>query len=752
MIAALTQLLVATCVVEGTLLSTGGVPVPEADVVHAESGEVLGRTALDGSFRVEAPDADGATVLEFRHEEWLTVVRRYDCGAHGVEARVSPRVYSLNPFRISAGRLEPTYERSSVREEDVFDTVELADAEGGGATLAQAVQQLPGIGAVGRDGLTSSPTIRGMGRDRTLLLLEGVRLSSDRGVGPSGSFLDPFLLDDIVIVRGAAGVAYGSGAIGGVIAAEVGGAGEEPEGAVRVATKTNGGGQAYAGRLSGFGRGAWRVGAGGFFRTTDDYEFPSGDGQPAGDAVNSGFDSWGGRATAERDWRGGRLRISGVATSAEDIGRPTSREGRLDTIEVEEHQLAAVRFARADGDRRLEWAAGVHLPRTVNRADRFDDAGVPTRTGRTTNDSVDGSLSFLVERPHRGGKNGSWLVGMDLFGRWGVDAVETNTYDPGSPGETSDAVNLISNGKRLDVGAFLATKTPVKHLGEAIGAVRIDRVTRSADGQEEFSKFASSLHVGVVHPMSERWAVSGSFGHAFRAPRIQELYYEGDRPGGSRLANPGLEPEKAWTGEGGVRMATDTFAFDAAVWGMQADQLIVQLPVDAAGDTLRNVNQDEGRLWGVEAMLRWAEARDRAHASLAYAYTHGENGDDVALPDIPSAEVRLAADATVWGRPETRAVTLRAAVRAGSAKKPLPTGTEEKWWSGALGATDIGGDEVAHPGYARWDAGARLRLDPRVTFDVSVTNVLDARYIDRPEGDAYPQPGRSVRLELTLTS
>ncbi|MBZ0267058.1 TonB-dependent receptor, partial [bacterium] len=662
MIAVLTHVLLATCVVEGSLLSPEGRPVPEVEVVHAASGEVLAQTAADGSFRVEAKGGDdGTTVLEFRHEDWLTVVQRYACGDHGVEQLISPRVYSLNPFRISAGRLESTYERSSIREEAVFDTVVPEDAEGGGATLAQAVQQLPGVGAIGRDGLTSSPTIRGMGRDRALILLEGVRLSSDRGVGPSGSFLDPFLLDEVTIVRGAAGVAYGSGAIGGVIATELGGAGDRPKGAVRVAGNTNGSGQLYAGRVSGFGRGAWRVGAGGFFRTTDDYEFPSEGDLPGGDAINSGFDSYGGRVTAERDWRGGRLRVSGLATSAEDIGRPLTRDDRLDTIEVEEHQLAAVRFARGDGHERMEWSAGVHLPRTINRTERFDGGGVRTRTGRTTNDSVDGSLSFLVERPRRG--QGSWLFGADHFSRWAVDAVESNVYDPGSPGETSSSVQLIANGKRADTGLFLATKTPVRHLGEAVAAVRLDWVQRKADGQESFSKFAPSLHVGVVHPMSERWAVSGSVGRAFRAPRIQELYFEGDRPGGSRLANPDLEPEIAWTGEGGVRWAADGFSFDGTFWGMKVDDLIVQLPVDADGDTLRNVNESTGRLWGGEAAFRWRHADGRAHASLAYALLHGENEDGNPLPDVPSGELRLAGDATV---------------RAGGAKTPLPGGLDEK--------------------------------------------------------------------------
>jgi outer membrane receptor protein involved in Fe transport len=93
---------------------------------------------------------------------------------------------------------------------------------------------------------------------------------------------------------------------------------------------------------------------------------------------------------------------------------------------------------------------------------------------------------------------------------------------------------------------------------------------------------------------------------------------------------------------------------------------------------------------------------------------------------------------------------VRTALRAGGAKTPLPAGLDEKWWSPALGSTDFGPDEGPHPGFARWDLGVAVRIAPTALVDVAVDNVLDARYLDRPEVGAYPQPGRSLRLRLTL--
>lgn len=734
--------------VQGNVSAPGGDPIAGAEVLHAATGTPLGVTDEVGSFRVEGPDPDAADfVLEFRHPGTIPVVRRVACDG-SLNVRLAPRVFELETVTIRADRLDPAYEASSIREESLGGLVDLRDAEGGGVSLAQALQQLPGVGAIGRDGLTSAPTIRGMGRDRSLILVEGVRMSSDRGVGPTASFLDPFLLEEVSVVRGAAGVSYGSGAIGGVIATGLGAPGEELRGSLRVAGITNGAGRLVAGKVSGVELGPWFGTAGAFLRAHDDYEFPKAGSVAAGDATNSGFENAGGMFAAERDAAGGRLRVAALGTSAEEIGRPTTNSQRLDTIEVEEHWLGSVRWQRNETRRRTEFSAGYHLPRTINRTERFRDDGTASRTGRITNDSHDGSLSVLLERPHR---SGSWLAGGDFFTRWGVNAVEVNRLDPGTPAETTESTQLVANARRADTGAFAGYKRTIHHLGEAIVAGRLDWVHRAADGQESTSELSPSVQAGLVRPINEQWAVTSALGRSFRAPRIQELYFEGDRPGGSRLANPDLKPETAWSLESGVRWARPPFAADANLWGILANDLIVQLPVDAAGDTLIHRNESQGRLVGTEIEVRWRPENGRSHASLGYAFIYGENEDGDPLPDIPSGEFRIAGETRVYGD-DVRNAAVRLSMRAGGAKTPLGLGTEAKWWSGVLGASDLGGDEAPHPGFARWDAGVRVQWTPRASLDVSATNLFDSQYLDRPENDAFPQPGRSLRVELTLSS
>ena len=82
--------------------------------------------------------------------------------------------------------------------------------------LMQALETVPGVNQVS-EGHASVPAIRGLARGRTLLLIDGGRVTSERRVGPSATFADPATFEGIDVARGPGSVAYGSDALGGVI-------------------------------------------------------------------------------------------------------------------------------------------------------------------------------------------------------------------------------------------------------------------------------------------------------------------------------------------------------------------------------------------------------------------------------------------------------------------------------------------------------------------------------------------------------
>ena len=84
------------------------------------------------------------------------------------------------------------------------------------SNLTQALENVAGVNQVS-EGQAAVPAIRGLARGRTLILIDGARVSSERRAGPSATFMDPAVVESVDVSRGSGSVAYGSDAFGGVI-------------------------------------------------------------------------------------------------------------------------------------------------------------------------------------------------------------------------------------------------------------------------------------------------------------------------------------------------------------------------------------------------------------------------------------------------------------------------------------------------------------------------------------------------------
>ena len=82
--------------------------------------------------------------------------------------------------------------------------------------VADALSGVAGSSITG-EGPDAVPVLRGMARGRTLILIDGGRVTTERRAGPSATFYDPFAAGTVEVARGPGSVAYGSDAFGGVI-------------------------------------------------------------------------------------------------------------------------------------------------------------------------------------------------------------------------------------------------------------------------------------------------------------------------------------------------------------------------------------------------------------------------------------------------------------------------------------------------------------------------------------------------------
>ncbi len=165
--------------------------------------------------------------------------------------------------------------------------------EAGGASIADALQNVPGVSASGFAGGASRPIIRGMDANRVRILEDGTSISDVSDIGPDhGTPIDPLSARSIEVVRGAATLRYGSQAIGGVInvlndrvpmslpTRSLGGELTGSYGTVNDAAEVSGLVDARAGDLA--------LHADGFYRHTGDYD------TPLGTQANSFVHGWGG--------------------------------------------------------------------------------------------------------------------------------------------------------------------------------------------------------------------------------------------------------------------------------------------------------------------------------------------------------------------------------------------------------------------------------------------------------------------------
>jgi iron complex outermembrane recepter protein len=89
-----------------------------------------------------------------------------------------------------------------------------------GQVLGEMLTALPGISTLNTGGTVSKPVIQGLHSDRIQILNNGVRHEGQQWGADHAPEIDPFAAEKIEVLKGAAAVRYGLGAMGGVILIE----------------------------------------------------------------------------------------------------------------------------------------------------------------------------------------------------------------------------------------------------------------------------------------------------------------------------------------------------------------------------------------------------------------------------------------------------------------------------------------------------------------------------------------------------
>jgi hemoglobin/transferrin/lactoferrin receptor protein len=592
------------------------------------------------------------------------------------------------------------------------------------ATLVQALETTPGV-AVVSEGQASVPALRGLARGRTLILVDGARVSTERRVGPSATFLDPFALEGVEVARGPGSVAYGSDAFGGVIYA-------------RTRRPAAGAPFAVRGVLSG-GAGIPQVRAGGeiskgftnggililgHYRTLDDYRGAS------GTVRNSGARDAGVLARIERQAGRGLFSAGWQSDFGRDVERPRNNSNQIRFYYPEEtsHRFTAS-YDRRDirGFHRLNLSTFLGRHALVTDQDRYPTETRARSIERADVRANDYHVRAVAERHLWSAK---LETGAEVNGRFGLRAIDSVVSFDLQGHSTGTTENLsVDAAHRTDAGAYVNVETPLRPKVLLGAGGRLDRVTTRNKGgyfgDRSTSNAAFSGVASITAGPYAGWSVTGQIARGFRDPFLSDRYFRGPSGRGFITGLPDLEPERSLQFDGAARYTGRNYRL--AVYGYQYRIVDLIERYEGTPDNFFFRNRGRARIRGIEAEAQVGIAPGwtlELTTQLARGITPEDGAplDDIAAPSF-SALVR----------------------------KELPRRAYAQVRVAAFARDDDPGPtERETPGYTLIDASTAIPLSEGLELQVSGRNLLDADYLASPDPRTVPAPGASVLATLMM--
>jgi hemoglobin/transferrin/lactoferrin receptor protein len=592
------------------------------------------------------------------------------------------------------------------------------------ANLMQAIENVAGVNQVS-EGQAAVPAIRGLARGRTLLLIDGARVSAERRVGPSATYLDPGVVEGVDVARGPGSVAYGSDAFGGVIS---------------VRTRSVAPGSPWTANLTGTvgagipeQRGSAEVSkgtaAGGFLvaahtRQADDWNSPS------GEIFNSGFSDHGFLGRVEQKVGAGYLAAGWQSDFGRDIERPrnNSRTVRFFYPTEDSHRFTANYEARAVGGfQRVGVTSFVGSYAQVTDQDRYATA----TTGRIIERADVSAKDFHVKGfGERLLGQARLEMGVDVNGRFDLHAIDDLiTYNLAGDVVSTRPNVSIDTAKRTDTGAYVSIDAALASRLTVGAGGRADYVTTSNEGgyfgdrstgNGAFSGFASAT-LGMAGGLS----LTGQIARGFRDPVLSDRYYRGPTGRGFITGNPDLDPETSIQGDVALRYVASRFRVATFYYEYRIHDLIERY--STATDFFFFRNRGTARIRGFEVEGQ-ADLGAGVTLELASQVAEGRALDDNAyLDDMAPANLS--------------AVLRKQFGERGFGQVRAAYFSDDD---------HFGPTERAVPGYTLLDVAAGIRVARPLELRLQARNLLDQEYYASQDVRTVLAPGRSASLTVAV--
>jgi iron complex outermembrane receptor protein len=482
--------------------------------------------------------------------------------------------------------------------------------EMGTANVAEAVDKIPGVAAVGKGGYSMVPAIRGLAEHRILLMLDGIRITSERRIGASASFINLHDIDRIEVNRGPYSVFHGSGAVGGII---------------NIITKSPSSHTPFGGKLyfsyntarkeravSANIRGSWNkfgflLGVNG--KKAGEYSAPSG---KIGMSQYSDYDLL---FKVNREWKNSQFYLSLFHYKGDDIGKPSpASQFKPRWYPEEKNTLFSVGY-KVREKFNLD-VLDVNLSLFHSTLDTQKENLSESLTLKKKNLANVEGTNFGIKV--RGGKTLSQThelnFGLDFFGRGGVnDSNSEWQYDENGDLIKRTEGTSLHDARSSNFGFYIDDKIRFSSDVRLNLGIRYDFIRTSnffpMENRRSRNDQTFSAYLGTVWQINSYLSLLANAGRSFRFPALSELFYSGLTGRGTVFGNPDLDPEKSLNLDLGLRYLHAKFFM--AIYGFSNTiQDMVQKYSGPGEEEFFYRNLSSGRVIGVEGELYFLLMKD----------------------------------------------------------------------------------------------------------------------------------------------
>ncbi len=711
------------------VIDQNGKPI---ESVHVEviNTSITAETQSDGTFVLENLSGE-RIILLFTHPEYIPLSEEINLILE--KGKVIDIVLIDNNPRLATVKEEVTV----MAEADSIIDVSLPSnrtilpssvlSELGTANVAEAVEKIPGVALVGKGGYSMVPAIRGLAEHRILLLLDGVRITSERRIGASASFINLNNIDHIEVNRGPYSVFYGSGALGGIINIVT----KSPEayapfeGNFQLSYNTvkneRTGSANFSGSLGQFG---FMLGVNG--KKADDYTAPS------GKIDQSKYSDYDILFKANRHGDNSLLYLTVFHYQGTDIGKP-SPTSRLKPrwYPDERNTLFSLGYEVKNNFYLDTLSASIFFMRSFLETQK-DDLRESLSVKKRSSAKVEGTnYGFKIRGNKDLAENHILNFGIDFFGRGGLKDSSTEwTFDENE--DVTSQINEFSlqDAQRQNLGVYIANEISIIpsvtfNLGARFDLIKTsnldtlnNRITRK--DQSVTAYFGSEIQ------FNSRFSFLANIGRSFRFPSISELFYTGLTGRGTVFGNLDLEPEKSLNLDMGFRYLHDKFFVSIFGFRNSVSDMIQKYSV-LIEEEFYYRNLSRARISGVEGEF-YLSVFKNVELYINFHHIKGREKDsDTYLNYIPPSRV------TFWTKFSLGKFWL----------EPKLTLAESHRNPGPL--------EQEIDGYSLFNAIFGYKLSPKVTFLAIVQNLFDQTYRLSADVQGVDAPGRGFVFKISFT-